>query len=46
MIHKHDKAKFIQAKTDKAALKALPAGTSVAALRARVEQLEKILGLT
>lgn len=45
LTHKHDPAQFAQAKKDKDDLKKLPAGTSVAALRARVELLEKIVGV-
>ena len=43
--HKHDKVKSAQAKKDRDDLKKLPPGNSVVALRARVDLIEKILGL-
>ncbi len=45
LTHKHNPAQYAQQKKDRGDLKKLPTGNSVATLKARVDLLEKILGL-
>lgn len=45
LTHKFDQVKFDQQKKDRDDLKKLPHGNNQAALKARLDHIEKILGL-